>query len=297
MKQPLYTDDGGELHLFSTLSHNDKLGHNRDMKYITLVTLLTLMNFSVFGANTNTVTMVSGEKSLKDIILEEKDSFYDGNRNYGYFTGRVTDRDSASNILKISSENGNIKFFRAGDLVLFSVARQNYEQLCEGFVRSVETGYFVVYVKDIHPCWKKKEYFRRGSLLIFNSRKLYRRVQDASKYRVVLLKRRRDFFNQLNRVNHFLWSFDQQKVLTAAEYDRKILELKKAKEKAMELLLHKKQDEIRLQKELSFRLDELEKDLEFYRIDNHELLVDRWHLDHDTGAPVGRRPQKIKKAK
>lgn len=76
---------------------------------------------------------------------------------------------------------------------------------------------------------------------------------------------------------------------------KKILELEKAKEKAMELLLHKKQDQIRLQKELAFRLDELDKDLEFYRIDNNDLLVDRWHLDQDLGLPVGRRPQKIKK--
>ncbi|TNF29199.1 MAG: hypothetical protein EP319_07480 [Deltaproteobacteria bacterium] len=264
------------------------------VKYLLSLSLL-FCSSSVF-ANSNTVTMVSGEKSLKEIILEEKDSFYDGNRNYGYFTGRVTDRDQTANILKVSSENGNTKFFRAGDLVRFTVARKKEYDQCEGFVRSVEDGYFVVYVKDIYPCWGQKEYFRRGTVLVFESKKLYSRVQDASKYRVVLLKRRRDFFNQLNRVNHFLWSFDQQKVLTAAEYDKKILELRKAKERAMELLLHKKQDQIRLQKELSFRLDELDKDLEFYRIDNHDLLVDRWHLDHDTGAPVGRRPQELKKA-
>jgi hypothetical protein len=263
-------------------------------KYLLLLSLL-ICSGSALYANNNTVTMVSGEKSLKEIILEEKDSFYDGNRNYGYFTGRVTDRDISSNILKISSENQNVKFFRAGDLVLFTVARKKEYEPCEGFVRSVEEGYFVVYVKDINPCWGEKEYFRRGTVLVFQSSKLFKRVQDASKYRVVLLKRRRDFFNQLNRVNHFLWSFDQQKVLTAAEYDEKILQLKKAKEKAMELLLYKKQDQIRLQKELSFRLDELDKDLDFYRIDNHDLLVDRWHLDHDTGAPVGRRPQKMKK--
>ena len=263
-------------------------------KYLLLVSIFVYSG-AVLCANSNTVTMVSGEKSLKEIIIDEKDSFYDGNRNYGYFTGRVTDRDKSSNILKISSENKNVKFFRAGDLVLFTIARKKESDPCEGFVRSVEDGYFVVYVKDIYPCWGKKEYFRRGTVLVFKSSKLFKRVQDASKYRIVLLKRRRDFFNQLNRVNHFLWSFDQQKVLTAADYDAKILQLRKAKEKAMELLLHKKQDQIRLQQELSFRLDELDKDLDFYRIDNHELLVDRWHLDHDTGAPVGRVPQKMKK--
>lgn len=248
-----------------------------------------------YGARDSATSAAGNAKSLKKVILEERDSFFDNDRDYRNFTGRVTDRDETSNILKVSSENGNIKFFRAGDLIRFSVAKQDQERMCEGFVRSVEEGYFVIYVKDIYPCWKKKEYFRRGTLLVFNSQKLFRRVQDASTYRVVLIKRRRDFFNQLNQVNHFLWSFDQQKVLTSAEYDKKILELEKAKEKAMELLLHKKQDQIRLQKELAFRLDELDKDLEFYRIDNHDLLVDRWHLDQNLGLPVGRRPQKFKK--
>ena len=127
--------------------------------------------------------------------------------------------------------------------------------------------------------------------MAFSSRRLKERVGDASQYRVLLLKRKQDFFKQLNSVNHFLWSFDQQRVLTAVDYDKKIILLKKAKENALELLIHKKRDKIRLQKELVFRLDSVEKDLLFYRIDNNELLVDRWHLDHDLGLPVGRRPQ------
>jgi hypothetical protein len=233
-------------------------------------------------------------KTIKQTIQEQSDSFFDTTRNYGAFTGRVTDRDINTNILKVSSENGNIKFFRAGDLVQFKVVKVG-RGLCEGYVRSVENGYFVIYLKDIFPCFGSKRYFRRGTLLAFNSRRLENRVGDASQYRVVLLKRKQDFFKQLNNVNHFLWSFDQQKVLTAAEYDKKIIILNKAKENALELLIHKKQDKIRLQKELVFRLNSVEKDLLFYRIDNNELLVDRWHLDHDLGLPVGKRPQKSRK--
>jgi hypothetical protein len=233
-------------------------------------------------------------KSIKKLIQEQADSFFDQERNYAVFTGRVTDRDINTNILKISSENANIKFFRAGDLVRFKVVKAG-RGFCEGYVRSVEDGYFVIYLKDIFPCFGSKKYFRRGTLLTFDSNRLEQRIGNASQYRVVLIKRKKDFFKQLNNVNHFLWSFDQQKVLTAIDYDRKILKLKKAKENALELLIHSKQDKIRLQKELVFRLDSIEKDLSFYRIDNTELYIDRWHLDHDLGLPVGRRPQKVKK--
>ena len=52
-----------------------------------------------------------------------------------------------------------------------------------------------------------------------------------------------------------------------------------------------------LQKELIYRLDKLEQDIETYRIEKVELLRDRWALDHDLGLPVGKRPQNIKSLK
>ena len=54
-----------------------------------------------------------------------KDSFYDPKHDYSTFTGRVTDRDDTASIVKISSENRNIKFFRSGDMVRFRLASKN----------------------------------------------------------------------------------------------------------------------------------------------------------------------------
>ena len=38
----------------------------------------------------------------------------------------------------------------------------------------------------------------------------------------------------------------------------------------------------------------LDSDLDFYIIDQYEPELDRWHLDHDLGLPVGKKPQKKK---
>ena len=57
------------------------------------------------------------------------------------------------------------------------------------------------------------------------------------------------------------------------------------------MLKTKKKDSIDLQKELSYRLDKLDNDLEFYRVDKDEPKIDRWHLDHDLGKPVTDRPR------
>ncbi|MBK25730.1 MAG: hypothetical protein CME70_17155 [Halobacteriovorax sp.] len=238
----------------------------------------------------------SGLDNDDRFIITKEDSWFDKEYDYSQFTGRVTDRDKSTNILKISSEDKNIKFFRAGDLVNFTVASKD-SNFCQGYVRNVEEKFFVIFVKDLYSCWENSDYFRRGTLLHFRSKQLMKRVQEASKYRIVLLKRKKDFFKQLNDVNHFIWSYDQQKVLKASEYDLKIVELQKAKQKALELMVTQKRDQIRLQKELIRRLSELDEELDHYRIEKDDLLVDRWHLDHDLGAPVGKRPQKLRAKK
>lgn len=232
---------------------------------------------------------------FKDQVLRGMDSLFDSSRDYSLFSGRVTDKDDDQGILKIHSETINVKFFRAGDEIKFRLASDEYGDYCSCFVRTVEKNYFVVYVKSYNPCFGKDRYFRRGTVLNFKAERLAERVQEASEFRVILLKRRRDFFQQLNDINHFIWSYDQQKVKVAADYDRKILELQNQKRVALNNLQLRKKNGIRLQKELIFRLDELDEDLRFYRIDREELMVDRWHLDEDLGLPVQERPQKIKK--
>lgn len=283
------------------------MGHNTSMKSFILWFLLissVLCTWQIYA--------VSGEKYVdyskfsKDLAkelqqditklekLEDEDSFYDKDFDYSSFSARVTDRDKTSNIIKISSENRNIKFFRAGDEVLFNIASMKDRDKCEGHVRSVEDKYFVIFVKDLIPCWGKSEYFRRGTVLVVKSFRLAERVREASIYRGILLKRKKSFFRQLNNVNHFVWSYNQQKVKVAADYDREIARIRKKKQRALEELQLNKKDQIVLQKELIHRLDGVDEDLDFYRIEKDELMIDRWHLDQDLGVPVGKRPAKVK---
>ncbi len=221
------------------------------------------------------------------------DPFFDFKADYALFTGRVTDRDKSGSVLKISSENGNIKFFKVGDPVEFTVARAGNGSTCTGNIRDVEKGYVVIFVRNLGMCWDISGYLRRGSILKFKSPTLFKRVEDASIYRMSLLKRREDYYKQMNEINHFIWSYDQQKVLLASEFDKQILELQKKKQKAIDELLNKKKYNIHLQKELAYRLDVLDKDLDFYRIEAQDQ-EDLWRRDHDLGKSVGRRPQPLK---
>ena len=155
------------------------------------------------------------------------DSFYDPNIDYSKFAGRLTDKDESGMILKVYTESRNIKFFKPSDALFFRVTKFREKKPCKANVRSVEKNYITIYSKNLIPCWGQNYNFRRGMQMIFQSERLAQRIKTASRYRVALLTKKRDFLYQLNDVNKFVWGFKQQQVKLAAEYDRKILEIQK----------------------------------------------------------------------
>jgi hypothetical protein len=228
------------------------------------------------------------------VLAPDNRNAIDPSVDYERFSGRVSDKDDTSRIFKIKVENNNTKFFRAGDLVLFTVNLKDNRDYCKAFVRSVEDFHFTIYVESLGPCYSTKDYFRRGTVLNFNSKILAIRVFEATKYREQLVVRKEDFLKELNDINHFLWTFDQEKVKTAANYDEQINKLQRDKRKALDDLISLKQERLVLQNEYMRKLNELDESLMYYRVERQELMTDRWQLDHDLGHPVGQRPQDIR---
>lgn len=230
-------------------------------------------------------------------LVSGKDPFYDPNFDYSEFPGRITDRNDAKTVFKVSTENRNTRFFKPGDRLFFTVRGQmrRDQSTCEAYIRATEKGFFVMFVQNLFDCLKTNTILRRGTQVNFKSKTLALRVYEASVYRKSLLKKRIDFMKQLNNINNYIWSFDEQKAIQAAEYDKKILQLQKEKEQALDQMILTKKDKIRLQKRLIDSLKDLDIDLKHYRPTRHELLVDRWNMDYDVGVPVDRRPQRLKR--
>jgi hypothetical protein len=228
------------------------------------------------------------------VLAPDNNHEIDPKVDYERFSGRVSDKDDSSRIFKIKVENNNTKFFRVGDMVLFTVNLKDDKDYCRGYVRNVEDFHFSIYVESLEPCYSAKEYFRRGTVLNFYSKILAIRVFEATKHREQLMVRKEDFLKELNDINHFLWTFDQEKVKTAANYDEQINKLQREKRKALDDLITLKQERLELQSEYIKKLNELDESLIFYRVERQELMTDRWHSDHDLGHPFGQRPQDIK---
>ena len=234
------------------------------------------------------------QKITKETLVIDTDSFYDKTFDYSKFSGRVTDRDATASIVKVSSETKNVRFFRAGDLIEFKVQSNKKGDFCQGYVRSIEDNYFVMFVKDLFPCFPKEDFIRRGTALVMQSEKLAMRVREASVYRASLLTKKKDFMTQLNGINNDVWNFEEKKIEVAAEYDQKIAEIEKQKTKALDQVLSQRNDHLKLQRELAYRLDSIDKELDFYRLEKQDLLFDRWHLDHDQGVPVYDKPEELR---
>ena len=228
------------------------------------------------------------------VLAPDNRGAIDPNVDYERFSGRVSDKDDSSRVFKIQVENNNTKFFRYGDMVQFKLNLKDNRDYCKGFVRNVEDFHFTIYVETLAPCYSATEYFKRGNILNFYSKTLALRVFEATKYREQLVVRKDDFLKQLNDINNFIWTFDQQKVKTAASFDEEINRLQRDKRKALDDLITLKQERIVLQNELMKKLNELDESLLFYRVERQELMIDRWQADHDLGLPLGQRPQALK---
>jgi hypothetical protein len=255
-----------------------------------------LFLFLTLGAQKSLAITIVPNLPEEGVLGPDNRGAIDPNVDYERFSGRVSDKDDSSRIFKIHVENNNSKFFRAGDLVLFKINLKSKRDYCKGFVRNVEDFHFTIYVESLAPCYSNDEYFRRGTVLNFYSKQLAFRVFEASKYREQLIVRKEDFLKQLNDINHFIWTFDQQKVKTAADYDERINQMQREKRKALDDLITLKQERLVLQNELMRKLNELDESLLFYRVERQELMTDRWNLDHDTGLPFGQRPQELRKS-
>jgi hypothetical protein len=227
------------------------------------------------------------ELKTPDIIQEKLKDFYDPTIDYSKFFSRMTDHSGS--VLKLETNNSNIKFLATGDRV-YVAFRKNYKE-CVGIVRNIEDDrYLVIFVRELSSCIPKDTYLRRGTITRLNVPIMINRIQEAAHAHVLLLKNKDDYYHQLNDVNNFLWNYDQEKVILANNYDAQIMRIRQEKERALKDLVTKRNDSISLQKELKFKIEQIEKDVVETRADTRELDMDRWNLDHDNRSVFELRP-------
>lgn len=216
---------------------------------------------------------------------------YDPKVNYTEQVARVSDYDDTQKFYKLHFQNNNVKFLKKGDILKFRILNTKGAQ-CQGQVQKIENFFITVKVANLAICWRRTDYFRRGTLLKVSMPIMDHRVYEAVSFRKVLVQQKSDFLRQLQGINNFLYNYDQEKVKLMVNYEERMARLMEEKKKALRALQAKRQESYQLRQVLSKKLDKLDHDLRFYQVEREEQLVDRWDLSHDQGLPLSYRPQK-----
>ena len=249
-----------------------------------IVIICFLLNLSIYAAQPG------GNLPNQGVMGKVGGEIFDPSIDFAHQTARVSDIDDGRTIFKLNFENNNIKFLKSGDIFKFRILN-NSKDMCQAQVRKVEDFFVTVEIATLAPCWKSTEYFRRGTILEVDMPVLEQRVYEASNYRKTLVQKRVDFLNQLKELNNFLYNYDQEKVKLIVEYDERMARLMEEKKKAVRALMAKRKESYSLRQKLKKELDKADNQLDFYRIERQEPLVDRWHLSRDLGIPTSKRPQ------
>jgi len=179
------------------------------------------------------------------------------------FHAKITDFDSSQKIFKVFIENPNSKFLKIGDIVSVFFEKTSKDQ-CRAHIREVERHYLVVFVPDVEFCFSQEQEIRRGANVIVSSPLFIQRTQEAFRSKKILEKTHQSLLQNLQQNQDFLASYAdrQQQIRSKYGLERERL----AQEEQEELLgLHSRKEEaIKLTKEIPYRLEQVKADILFF---------------------------------
>jgi hypothetical protein len=194
-----------------------------------------------------------------------------------HFTGRISRLNPIGQLVRIRTDFENVKFLNRKDRIEFW--NETYpDQRCIASLEGRTNDYLLIRVPEFESC-VRRVHFTTGSFLHFRSEDLQENMKIAKELIEILQKKR--LAMKVGKERH-------QKALTGH------VEKVDAVNKRYEVLRQKL--EIEWQKELSSleedkartfmdfknaeaRLNEIDSKLEAYRIEDHNLKLDRWSLD------------------
>jgi len=195
----------------------------------------------------------------------------------GTFGGRVSRLNSSARLARIRTDFNNIKYLNKKDRLEFW--NENAPtQKCQAFLEGRTNDYLLLKIPHYDACIRKV-HVTTGSYLYFSSIDLKQNLLIGKELVGVLQKKRMALTAKKMRYQRELDGFIEKVDGTNKRYEilRQKLEIEWQKE-----LAHLEEDKANAFtqfKDSEARLNEVDTKLESYRIDDHNLKIDRWSLD------------------
>ena len=197
--------------------------------------------------------------------------------NTSVFGGRISRLNSVAKLARIRTDFENIKFLNAKDRLEFW--NESYPaQRCQAIVEGRTNDYLLIKISQYDYCIRKV-HFTTGTYLHFESEDLKSTIKVAKELVEILLKKRLAMRAKKERHQKELDTHIEKVAAVNKRYEtlRQKLEIEWQKELAA--LEEDKAQAFTEFKHSEARLNEIDHKLEAYRIEDHNLKVDRWSLD------------------
>ena len=193
------------------------------------------------------------------------------------FSGRISRLNAPAKIARIKTNYGNIKFLNSSDRLVFW--NESYpQQRCLATVEGRTNEYLLIKIPRYDDCIRRV-HFTTGSYLKFESEDLKNSIDLARELVEILQKKRLATEAKKERNRKELERYVEKVDAVNKRYEilRQKLELEWQKELA--LLEEDKSNAFSEFKQSEAMLNEIDTKLELYRIEDHNLKLDRWSLD------------------
>ncbi len=193
------------------------------------------------------------------------------------FGGRVSRLNGPARLARIRTDFTNIKYLNKKDRLEFW--NENAPLMkCQAFLEGRTNDYILIKIPHYDACIRKV-HISTGSYLYFDSIDLKRNLSIGKELVEVLQKKRMALSAKKGRYQKELDGYIEKLDATNKRYEilRQKLEIEWQKELAS--LEEDKANSFTQFKDAEARLNEVDTKLEAYRIDDHNLKIDRWSLD------------------
>ena len=193
------------------------------------------------------------------------------------FSGRISRLNGSAKLARIRTDFANIKFLNRKDRVEFW--NETYpERRCMALIEGRTNDYFLIRIPQYDTCIRKV-HFTSGTYLHFESPDLENSIKIAKELIEILLKKRLAMNAKKTRHQRELDGYVEKVDVVNKRYEilRQKLEIEWQKELAS----------VEEDKAVSFtefknseaRVNEIDTKVETYRVEDHNLKLDRWSLD------------------
>lgn len=193
------------------------------------------------------------------------------------FSGRISRLNSTAKLARIRTDFANIKFLNRRDRIDFW--NETYpEHRCIGQVEGRTNDYLLLRIPDFENCIRRV-HFTTGTYLHFQSSDLEQSTKIAKELIEILLKKRLAMNAKKDRNFRLLSGHIEKVEVVNKRYEvlRQKLEIEWQKELAS--LEEDKSRAFTEFKNSEARLNEIDSKIEAYRVEDHNLKLDRWSLD------------------